>query len=194
MGAAPNQTHMQVGSKEATIPVGLEPGGHLGNHRRRLGQNPVVARFGEVFVGQIEGGNQGGLLVDHDRLFVGDRKGLTGPGHVDALALQQGIGLVIPAIATRGVGIEHHPHPHAALVGPQQGLLDRLALQLELLEAQLGGGLVDQRDHGLGAVIGHHQQALAAVAMLPGLKALWGCGVSHGWRVDHRHRAAVAAF
>jgi hypothetical protein len=58
------------------------------------------------------------------------------------------------------VGIEHHPHLHAALVSPQQGLLDGGRLQLELLKAQGVGGAIDQGHHGLGSVIGHDQQPL----------------------------------
>ena len=92
---------------------------------------------------------------------MGHREGLAGPGHGDAPALQQAESLVVPAVAAGGVGIEHHPHPHAALVGPQQGLLHSLALQLELLHQKLLAGLIDQLDHGIRTVVGHHEQALS---------------------------------
>ena len=91
---------------------------------------------------------------------MGHREGFTGPGHLHAPALEPAIGLIVPTVAPGGVGVEHHPHPHPPLLGPQQGCLDRFGLQLELLQAQFTAGLVDQCDHRLSAVIGHHQQAL----------------------------------
>lgn len=45
-------------------------------------------------------------------------------------------------------------------MGPQQGLLDLLGLELELFHQQAVAGGVDQIEHRLRSVIGHHQQPL----------------------------------
>ena len=91
---------------------------------------------------------------------MGDRKGLAGPGHGDPHGGEQGVGVVVPAVTAGGVGVEHHPHLDAALMGPEQGRFHRLGLEFELLEQQLYAGLIDQFDHRLGPVIGHNQQGL----------------------------------
>ena len=164
--AAPDQPHIQARLEETAFPVGLEAGDDLIDHLRIVADHAVVAGLGEVLVSEVEGGDQGGMAVDHHRLLMGHREGLAGPGHGDAPSLQQGVGLVVPAVTPGRVGVEHHPHAHTALMRPQQRLLHNLALQLELLEQQLLTGLIDQVHHRCAAVIGHHQQALTGAGDL----------------------------
>ncbi len=81
--AAPNQAHVEVGMEKSAGPVGLKAGNHLLDHRRGVADDAVVAGFGEVFVAEVEGGNQGAGAIHHHRFLVGHREGLTGPGHLD---------------------------------------------------------------------------------------------------------------
>ena len=94
---------------------------------------------------------------------MGDREGFVGPGHGNSRALQAGEGFVVPAIPAGGVGIEHHPHPHPAAVGPEQGLHHLIGLDLELFEQELLPGGVDQLDHRSSSVLGHHQKPLVGM-------------------------------
>ena len=104
---------------------------------------------------------------------MGDWKGFAGPGHLNAAGIEAGMGLIIPTVTAGGVRIEHHPHQHATLLSPDQGLLNGLRLQLELLDPKCLLGRVDQSHHSHCAVIGHHQQLLVMVQMV---QPAWGLG------------------
>ena len=100
------------------------------------------------------------MAIDDHGFLMGHREALAGPGHLHTPALKQGVGLIVPAVTAGGVGIEHHADPHAPLLRVKEGLLDGLALELELLDQQLGLGLIDQCNDRLGPVIGHHEKTL----------------------------------
>ena len=104
---------------------------------------------------------------------MGHGKGFAGPGHLNAAGTEPRIGLIIPTVTAGGVWIEHHPHLHATLLRPDQGLLDGLRLQLELLEPKCLLGSINQGHHSHCSVIGHHQQLLVMVQMV---QPAWGLG------------------
>ena len=161
--AAPDQAHGEVWMEELPVPIGFKSGNHLLHQGWGVADNAVIPGFGEVLIREVEGGHQGTAAIHHEGFLVGHWEGLAGPGHIDAPALKQGEGLIVPTIATGGVGIEHHPHRHPPLMGPKQGLLDVFGLELELLDPEVLLGLINQGHHSLGAVLGHDQQLLVMV-------------------------------
>ncbi len=121
IGIAPQQAFIVAVGPIAMLPVGVEYFDDLRDVVGVVGDDAVVTGKREVLFHEVEGRDERGFLVDHNRLLVRHVELGIGPLDRDAGALELLIRLVICPITPVPSGIELHPHVDAGFLPVDDG-------------------------------------------------------------------------
>ena len=110
------------------LPIRFESLDDLRNPDGIVRYHAVVARLGEILHAKIKRRDERRFPVNHDRLLVSYVELRVRPLNTDSILFEKIKSFIVGAVATRSLGIEHHPCLHAGL----------LAIHYRLEQARLG--------------------------------------------------------
>jgi hypothetical protein len=165
---APQQAFISAAVPIALFPIGIEYLDDLRDVVRIVGDDAVVASQGELFLHQIEGGDERCVFVDHDRLFVCHVELGARPLDGDPGILELLVRLVIGPVAAGTLRVEHDPHIDTGIFPGDDGRYQTRFRERELLDQKRLLRWIDEFADRIQAVVGLDNQTGESGSMISG--------------------------